>query len=790
MGIVLAAATLVVHGDNGSSLSFTTNKIIYHGFGTNWVCEGPMAVLNGGNLLIAFRQANMGDNYKGTIASVTAALDGTILATNSIYSDATYDCENAALFRTAAGTLLCEFNLYDAATPAELTNALRQARSIDNGSTWTITTVPTTTDVAGCAGKLCQFSDGKILFPFYGSHASGGTNISWVIASTDDGVTWGSAVKVCDLTAQGHYADEPSLVATGGSNVLAFIRGDYGALTTYICRSTDEGATWSAPTNQNLGAVSKVDGLMLPSGLLLISYRRASDEGMAYRLSSDAGATFGSETLIDNNGAFSDYSSAVEIAPGTVALIYGMVVDWSVTNDPLHLAYATLAGVTPAGTITVQANPAVGGTVTGGGEYLPGSNITLSAAANTGWSFLHWNDGVLNNTRSLIVPVVAATYTATFGSTAGIGTALDATNLLWTVGGNAAWYSQNGTKHGTVSAVQSGAVGAGQSSSLQVTTNGPASLQFWWKVSSAPTNQLQFYINTQLVSQISGNMDWNQYVGYIGTSNQVTLTWVYTKNSSAVSGSDAGWVDQVNWMPCPYAAHVPQMFYQDPSGLLASWVLNSTGGFRFARVLANTGGWALKAAGDVDGDDVSDLLFQDTAGNTGGWFMNADGSVRDARLWWTISGWEIKACGDYEGSNRAQVFLQTADGAAAYWRLDTNGNYQSGVYLGNMGGWKLRGAGDLDGDGKAELFWQNAAGEVAVWYHNPTNALIRGVVKYSTGPWALCGVVDIDGDGVSDLLWQTAAGDVGGWIMNSNSTARAANFWWNTGGWKLKAAGR
>ena len=308
------------------------------------------------------------------------------------------------------------------------------------------------------------------------------------------------------------------------------------------------------------------------------------------------------------------------------------------------------------------------------------------------------------------------------------------------------------------------------------------------RASSATTNYLQFYINNQLVSQISGNTDWNQYVGFIGTSNQVTLKWVYTKNSAAVSGSDAGWVDQVNWIACPYSEHVQQIFYQDPSGLLASWVIGSDGSFRFSRILANTGGWALKAAGDIDGDGVSDLLFENAAGDTGGWFLNPDGSVRDARFWWNVGGWEIKACGDYEGSNRAQVFFQTARGDVAYWRLDINGNFQSSVPLGNVGGWKLRGAGNLDGDHKAELFWQNAAGQVAIWSHNPDGSM-RGAVPFSTGPWALCGVTDIDGDGICDLLWQTPGGDIGGWLMNSNNTARTANFWWNTGAWKLKAAG-
>ena len=458
----------------------------------------------------------------------------------------------------------------------------------------------------------------------------------------------------------------------------------------------------------------------------------------------------------------------------------------TITVPTTNITY--IATFIPPMAVTVRANPTACGSVSGGGTFQVGSNVTISATPVSGWLLTAWNDGNTNASRTITVPASNITYTANFAR--GIGAAVDATNLTWTTGGNVNWTVQTATTRDGVAALKSGAISAGQQTWFQTTTNGPGSLMFWWKVSSAANNYLQFYIGTQLVSQISGNVDWNQYVGFIGTSNQVTLKWVYTNSTGAASGSNAGWVDQVTWTPCPYAEHVPQMFYQDPSGLLASWVLNGTGGFQFARVLANTGGWKLKAAGDVDGDGVSDLLFETAGGDTGGWFMNADGSYRDARFWFNIGAWEIKACADYEGTTgRGQLFFQTPAGVAAYWRLDTNGNFLSAVQLGNMGAWKLRGAGDLDGDHKAELFWQNAAGQIAIWSHNPDGS-IRGAVPFSTGPWALCGVADIDNDGVSDLLWQTPSGDTGGWFMNSNSTARAANFWWNTGAWKLKAAGR
>ncbi len=469
----------------------------------------------------------------------------------------------------------------------------------------------------------------------------------------------------------------------------------------------------------------------------------------------------------------------------------------SLTNNPLSFTVASgtatyIANFAALRSLTVLASPGHGGSVTGGGQYVVGSNATLSATASNGWVFTSWVDGNNANPRTIIMPSSNVTYTATFvpvSLSVALGRALNATNLIWQTGGNGTWFPTNTVSRDGQSA-QSGAVAGGQQSWIQVVTNGPGSISFWWKLASEISDVLQFSVNGQVQGQLTTSADWQQVAVFLASTNTYTLRWTYAKQAYSGVSPNAGWLDLVTWSPCPYATNAPQVFYQDPTGLLASWVLDSAGGFRFARILSNTGGWALKCAGDVDGDSVSDLLFQNAAGDAAGWFMNADGSTRSARYWFNLSGWDIRACGDYEGIGRGQLFFQNAAGVAAYWRIDTNGNYQAAIPLGSMVGWKLRGAGDLDGDHKAELFWQNAAGTVAIWFHNPDGS-IRGAVPFgSTGDWALCGVADIDGDHISDLVWQNSAGQTGGWFMNSNGTARAASYWWGTGAWKLKAAGR
>ena len=65
-------------------------------------------------------------------------------------------------------------------------------------------------------------------------------------------------------------------------------------------------------------------------------------------------------------------------------------------------------------TISVRANPAEGGTVSGGGTYPVGSSRQISASPNPGWSFTGWNDGNTQNPRTITVPPGGASYTANF----------------------------------------------------------------------------------------------------------------------------------------------------------------------------------------------------------------------------------------------------------------------------------------------------------------------------------------------------------------------------------------
>ncbi len=63
----------------------------------------------------------------------------------------------------------------------------------------------------------------------------------------------------------------------------------------------------------------------------------------------------------------------------------------------------------PTYTITVSANPSNGGTVTGGGTYNQGQSCTVTATANTGYTFTNWteNGNVVSSEQSYTFTVAA-----------------------------------------------------------------------------------------------------------------------------------------------------------------------------------------------------------------------------------------------------------------------------------------------------------------------------------------------------------------------------------------------
>lgn len=128
--------------------------------------------------------------------------------------------------------------------------------------------------------------------------------------------------------------------------------------------------------------------------------------------------------------------------------------------------------------------------------------------------------------------------------------ALDRPGLLWTNLGAAAWTAQTNVTHDGVDAARSGAIGNNQASTLSTTIEGPGTLSFWWRVSSEPNYDFLSLQDSKLgaLAALSGESGW-QFRSVELDAGSHTLYWIYSKDISASSGLDAGFVDQVSFTP-------------------------------------------------------------------------------------------------------------------------------------------------------------------------------------------------------------------------------------------------
>lgn len=129
--------------------------------------------------------------------------------------------------------------------------------------------------------------------------------------------------------------------------------------------------------------------------------------------------------------------------------------------------------------------------------------------------------------------------------------ALNTTALVVSSKNSPQWFGQTNTTHDGVAAAQSAAMSDNGVSSMRLWVAGPITVSFWWKVSSETNHDfLSFSAGGVLLTNISGEVDWKQCTVSVPTGNQI-LAWTYAKDGSGSAGQDAGWVDQLQFIPQP-----------------------------------------------------------------------------------------------------------------------------------------------------------------------------------------------------------------------------------------------
>jgi len=153
-----------------------------------------------------------------------------------------------------------------------------------------------------------------------------------------------------------------------------------------------------------------------------------------------------------------------------------------------------------------------------------------------------------------------ATLTPTNTSTISLNEALDNFALNFTTYGNSLWTGEyDATSFGGDSA-QSGLIGNNMQTYIETEIMGPGQISFYWKVSSELNSDIfAFYVDKVKITQISGEVSWQQYVYEISAGIH-TLKWEYAKDGSNSAGFDRAWLDNISFVfmtatPTPYFTH-------------------------------------------------------------------------------------------------------------------------------------------------------------------------------------------------------------------------------------------
>jgi len=172
--------------------------------------------------------------------------------------------------------------------------------------------------------------------------------------------------------------------------------------------------------------------------------------------------------------------------------------------------------------------------------------VTLTAIPKSGYNFIGWRGDLIATTNpATLIMDSSKSVTASFAVSApnALADALDATNLTWSVGGDASFFAQTSITHDGVDAVQSPPLAPNQQAWFQTTVNGPGPLSFWWK-SATSFAQIFFQVNGVQQRGLSGASDWQQFSMNLAAGPN-TLRWVFVSNFPTIQSGDAGWVDQV-----------------------------------------------------------------------------------------------------------------------------------------------------------------------------------------------------------------------------------------------------
>jgi len=222
-------------------------------------------------------------------------------------------------------------------------------RSRDGGRTWERQEIdlPPMASLADFFGGRLQLRDGTLLHAVYGSEKVGEPSTSYVLRSTDGGITWTRHV-IAAPENPGENFDETSLLELPDGTVLAAIRTGQGPDHLWVAWSSDGGVTW---TKRDTGLAGHPATLLrLQDGRILMTYGYRHRPFGIRAIASPDGKTWDPAALwvLRDDGLNGDlgYPQTVQLADGTLVTVY-----YFVEQDGIHQAACTRWTAPAAGSL-------------------------------------------------------------------------------------------------------------------------------------------------------------------------------------------------------------------------------------------------------------------------------------------------------------------------------------------------------------------------------------------------------------------------------------------------------
>lgn len=137
-------------------------------------------------------------------------------------------------------------------------------------------------------------------------------------------------------------------------------------------------------------------------------------------------------------------------------------------------------------------------------------------------------------------------------------------------------FSQSVVTHDGVDAIETAPVEHEEHSGIEFTVNGPAKLEFQWKVSSEKNyDYLVLTVDGYVKDYITGEVDWTNSTTYLGDGVH-NVDIYYIKDQEVVKGQDRGWIDEVVVTPTTAAPVITAETVQAYQGVYFRHQLEAT----------------------------------------------------------------------------------------------------------------------------------------------------------------------------------------------------------------------